>query len=271
MSKKQQTEKTLFDFFEKLCPSFAGRPVTSSIGDDPPDILCTDIDGARIGVELGEWVNEIQIAIRKTQEVVERSFSSVIRSDEELPPQHIGISWIGLKEQTQLKPADATSFRTEIYALVDRSDHAWRTNSEVNGPQGYLHTDFSGYPTVAHYVRSLHFHPRTLPRTKGGDWLTFPMPGGAYSPQTALDALEVLYNKKAVKYGDLHTKGNLSELYLVAYYDQGLAYNSPYKTSNFGFDGVEHVFKRWVAANPGRFQRVFLLDATGDGQVARIL
>jgi hypothetical protein len=271
MSKKQQNEKAIFDLFEKRFSNFAGRPVTTILGNDPPDILCTDAAGARIGVELGEWVNEIQIAIGKTKEGVERSFSRVIKSDEELPPEHIGISWIGLKEEKPLKGADAGAFRKEIYEVVEESDKRWPTNGEVNGPQGYTHSDFSKYPIVARYVKSIHFHPRTFARRKGGDWLTFPMPGGTYSPKTAVDALESLYKKKAAKYGDLHLKENLGELYLVAYYNQGLFYNSPYETPYFDFEDVAAVFKQWVGANPGRFQKVFLFDATGEGKVAQIL
>ncbi len=271
MSKKQALEKGIFDCFVRLHPEFAGRAVTASIGNDPPDILCIDADGKRIGVELGEWLDEIQIAMGKKREGIEKSFRTVIASDQEIPPEHIGISWIGLEKEIPLNGVDAPTFRKEIYELIGESDRDWLTNPEVNGLQGYVHRDFSKYPMVGKYLDSIHFHPRVLPRTKGGEWLTFPMPGGAYSPKTAVDALEGLYQKKAAKYGDLHAKENLTELYLIAYYNQGLIYNSPYETPYFDFHDVANVFKLWVSANPGRFQRVFLLDATGTGKVVRIL
>ncbi len=83
--------------------------------------------------------------------------------------------------------------------------------------------------------------------------------------------MEALYQKKAAKYIDLHAKENLNELYLIAYYNQGLFYNSPYETPYFDFNDVADVFKLWVAANSGRFQKVFLLDATGEGNAVQIL
>ena len=155
--------------------------------------------------------------------------------------------------------------------MVEEIDNGWATYREVNGPQGYVHTYFSKYPTLARYLRLIHFHPRTSARLKSGDWLTFPMSGGPYSPETAVNALEALYQKKAAKYRDLHARENLRELYLVAYYDKALVYNSPYKTPDFDFDDVATVFSQWVAANPGQYQKVFLLDATGEGRVTVIV
>ena len=49
----RKEEKVIFEFFMKLMPNFAGRPVKWQPGNDPPDVLCTDNDGVRIGVELG--------------------------------------------------------------------------------------------------------------------------------------------------------------------------------------------------------------------------
>jgi hypothetical protein len=137
MSKKQALEKGIFDVFVRLHPDFAGRPVTTSIGNDPPDILCIDASGKRIGVELGEWLDEIQIAMGKKREGVEKSFTSVIASDQEIPPEHIGISWIGLKKEIPLKAGDAPTFRKEIYELVGESDRDWvRSESSLKSCHG---------------------------------------------------------------------------------------------------------------------------------------
>jgi hypothetical protein len=73
MTSKEQREKAIFDYFESKNLNFAGRKVTSVVGKDPPDILCTDDLGKRIGVELGEWVNADQIEASKRRETIEQS------------------------------------------------------------------------------------------------------------------------------------------------------------------------------------------------------
>ena len=63
---KQKAEAANFDAFKSAHPNFAGRPVVSiQWGGDPPDVLCLDSPGKRIGAELVQWVNEQQMAESK--------------------------------------------------------------------------------------------------------------------------------------------------------------------------------------------------------------
>jgi hypothetical protein len=51
---KQAAEAANFEVFKNAHPNFAGRPLLSvQWGGDPPDVLCLDAPGIRIGIELG--------------------------------------------------------------------------------------------------------------------------------------------------------------------------------------------------------------------------
>jgi hypothetical protein len=272
MSKKQQREKTIFAFFQQCEPNFAGTTVTCVPGNDPPDFVCTDINGRRIGIELGEWLNEQQMKSGKEREALEKSFMDAIQSEKTSHPQNIGTVWLGPKAMTPLKPADQDDFRRELYDQVQQVDREWHTNKEVNGPQGYHQTDFSGYPTLQKYFGVLVFKPVcVLAQPSGFPWILFRPHGGAYSSQSAIDALSALMQKKIPKYVGLRQKEQLSELYLIAYFDQGLFYNTPYDTIGIGFSKIADICRTWLAANRGQFDKVFVFDSTGDGKVEQIL
>jgi hypothetical protein len=81
ISRQQKKEAPNFEAFLRACPSFAGRAIASiEWGGDPPDILCLDMAGVRIGIELVQWVNQQQIARSRRQEQLENSYRGVIRS-----------------------------------------------------------------------------------------------------------------------------------------------------------------------------------------------
>jgi hypothetical protein len=65
---KQAAEAANFEVFKNAHPNFVGRPLLSvQWGGDPPDVLCLDAPGIRIGVELVQWVNGHQMAASKAQ------------------------------------------------------------------------------------------------------------------------------------------------------------------------------------------------------------
>jgi hypothetical protein len=45
MRRIQADEKAVVEFFHKLAPDCAGRPVQSVVGNDPSEFLCTDDAG----------------------------------------------------------------------------------------------------------------------------------------------------------------------------------------------------------------------------------
>ena len=71
------------------------------------------------------------------------------------------------------------------------------------------------------------------------------------------------------KYANLHADENLSELYLLLYYDQGWVYNSPYRSLHYGFLDVASELRVVTKTEHGRFDRVFLFDAL-DTKLAQV-
>jgi hypothetical protein len=261
-------EKTIFEAFTRTCPNFAGRKVKCEVGPDPPDYVCVDELGRRVGLELGEWLHEQQTRESKKQERLEESYCSVIKSEEENPPKNLG--WVLLEAQPHLRlgEGDSEAFRAEIYQCVREVDDGWLDSPCREDPQGYLHTDFSKYPTLAKYLQGINFRPRRdAELVRGIGWISFPGRGGAYSPRDAVAALIELLRKKTNKYANVHREHSLAELYLVVYYDQALIHNTPYFGVGFGLDEVAKIASEQVAENPGPFQKLFLFNSTVPGEV----
>ena len=255
-------EKTIFQAFVNFCPNFAGARVKCEEGPNPPDYICTDETGRRIGVELGEWLDEQQMKRSKERERLEESYCSVLRSEDQDPPRNI--EWVCLYEKSgrRLPATDAALFKTEVYRCVSEIDASWPTNPDRDAPQGHSLSDFSKYPLLGKYLAGLEFRSRRrLDRLKGISWIGFRPQGGAYSPKDAVESLLRLLEKKANKYAGLHEDHQLSELYLIAYYDQALAYNTPYFGSNFGLAQVAEIAAIESSKRPGPFQKIFLFNS----------
>lgn len=269
-------ERLIFEAFYRTCPDFAGRPIDTwkQMMVDAPDIVCTDQNGKQIGLELSEWLNQEQMKYSKDRERMEDSFLNAIRSKEIPPPTNLGLVWLSTNSLTPLRQADAESFRKELLSLVESVDSNWGTNEDRESPQGYCHTDFSGYGRLGRYLGSLRFFPRSkFSASLGMPWVRFPTHGGAYSPQDAIDALREQLNKKTSKetYLDLHERQNLDELYLLLYYDQGWFYNTPFSAPEFGFRDVAEMVAQAAATNPGVFQKIFLFNSLyGDQEAVQL-
>lgn len=265
-------ETAIFDAFQKAYPDFAGRELKCEPGADPPDFVGTDRNNRRVGIELGEWLNQQQMAVSVARERQKDSFMNALKSEEVEPPTNIGMVWMGKDERVALLEEDAIQFREQIFACVSDIDAHWRENEDWQTPQGHRMNDFSNYPAVAKYVRSLTFIPRErMPTIKGIAWLTFPGEGGAYTPHDAVNALLELIRKKTGMYAELHKKQNLSELYLLVYYDRALIHNTPFVAPNFGWNAVATIAKDEIAKNPGAFQKIFLFNSLPQDRTVTLL
>jgi hypothetical protein len=258
-------ERLVFQAFVDACPNFAGTPATWSEGNDPPDVLCVDTNGKRIGVELGEWLNEEQIARNKRLERQQNSFLHGIRSEEEDAPRNFGRVWLSLMSGLELSPTDAPQFRQELLTLLRWADDEWPNQRMWHSPQGAFLRDFRDFPFLSHYLQSVRLHPRAGTVLRGNRWIQFPNRGGPYTPKDAVDALLELLEKKTAKYADLHAREELEELYLIAYYNKALFYNSPYLAPGFGLDEVAQIASAELAKKSSAFQKVFLFNAVRPG------
>jgi hypothetical protein len=280
-------EQLVFEEFMRCLPNFAGRAIKWQAGNNPPDILCVDSAGKRIGVELGEWLNKDQMQSSKKRERAEAPFLGVLRSEGVAPPKNIAEVWLTPTSVTRLRQQDTRTFPREIYKLVAEIDEAWpRDRIEIcsqglhlgsfpsgaavesswmnrHSLQGYFHKDFSSYPCLERYLNLACFIPSCGAPNCGLrlPWIFFKLSGGAYTPNDAVDALFRLLEKKTPKYVDLHIKEHLDELYLIAYYNKGLRYNTPFIAPGFGFGEIAAIAAGKMAKEPGPFQRVYLFNA----------
>src|SRR5262245_27526706 len=95
-------EKIVFEKFIANRPDFAGSPVSWEEGDDPPDVLCKDGTGKRIGVELAEWLNEDQMQASRLRESIESSYDEALQSKKTAPPANVGQVWLSRKKEIRL-------------------------------------------------------------------------------------------------------------------------------------------------------------------------
>jgi hypothetical protein len=255
-------EKAIFSRFFALCGTCGLAGSSCREGADPPDYICTATVGKRIGVELAEWLNEDQMRESIQRERLERSYLDVVKSKQEPPPVNFGFVWLGTEHDLQLDKKNGLQFRSELYQCIRKIDRAWRQEENWQSPQGRQYSDFSGFPTLKKHLMRLTCFPRSSFNTKlGSEWVAFPMRVGAYSPQTAVDALSGIIARKTQKYGTLRQDQQLDELHLLVYYNKGLLHNLPYVAPEYGFNEVAAEVAPGVAAKPGPFQKVYLLDA----------
>jgi hypothetical protein len=262
---KEEAEAANFKAFLAACPNFVGRPLADiQRGGDPPDFLCLDVLGMRIGVELMQWINEQQIGRSKQLYRLEESYTRVTRSWSVQPPDNIGRVLIYAKGGRALAPPDSTVFHDELYRLVADVDAAWLENPDRRNPQGYDCADFTTYPSLASHLDGLCFYSRErFDVSLGIDWLTFRVHGGAYTSDWMRDTLIDNILHKVAKYAKPHNKiklehQRLSEFYLLAYYDEALLHNTPYDAPGFGFREIGALVSGELSRKPHPFDKVFL-------------
>lgn len=260
-STKQRAEAANFEALKLAYPNFAGRPLVSiQWGGDPPDVLCLDATGNRIGVELVQWVNGGQMAASKKRYDLEESYNLVIQSEAVQPPTNVGMIFIYAK--IPLAPKSAATFRRELYDFIARAAAKY---PEWEDPQGYMFSDFKGCPCLAEHLEGLDFYSsrRRSQAQLGIHWIVFRNHGGAYTPDWMRDALVDNIKRKIAKYAKPHNKlkleqQQLAEFYLLAYYDEAVLHNTPYDAPGFGFQQIAVIVAQELAANPHPFDKVFL-------------
>jgi hypothetical protein len=262
---KEKAEAANFAAFTDACPNFAGRDFVSiQRGADPPDFLCVDAAGKRVGVELVQWINEEQTGPSKELFRLEESYQRVIGSSRVRLPANIGMVFIYAKDRVSLAARDAALFYKELYKFVSYVDGEWLKNREWSDPQGWDFTDFTDYPTLASHLDGLCFYSRLRFNTAPGiDWITFRAHGGAFTHASMRDALLDNVRRKVAKYAKPQNKAKLQqqkldEFYLLAYYDEAVLYNTPYRVPGFGFREMGALVSMELGWNAHPFDKVFL-------------
>ena len=273
VSAAMKNEKLIFESFLRACPDFAGEPIQewdvveewyakrtlappAHPYDKRPDIIAITASGKRIGVELKSWVNRDQIKEARKQERIQQNILKTIGGQPPNETQHIGFVWLSAKE-LRFDSGDAANFREQIFALIEQVDKNW---SGKFGLRECSHdvTDLTQFPTLGRYLQSVHCAPRPHFET---DWIHFPSPGGAYSPNEMLETLNrsLADHKTDERYRDLRKQADLDEVYLLVHYDfKAFAYNTPFDAPGFGFKEAADLASNWLRGDGGYFDRIFL-------------
>jgi hypothetical protein len=129
---------------------------------------------------------------------------------------------------------------------------------------------FRRYPTLGKYLKQVLFaHTewrgcRRRPFPAGG-WITFKPLGGSYRPETAIEALNSITERKVTRYGSFGKR----RMRLVIYYNKAWAYNTPYLGVNTrNFADVAKITAAKLAGKRIRFERVYLLSTLRPGPEA---
>jgi len=179
--------------------------------------------------------------------------------------EHIFLVWMAPKRR--LDRSDAATFRTELIALVEEIDKSWVNIPRSDSPQGFDWKDFTKYPTLAKYLNAIDVHPRRGGQQKNGlHWLTFPMRGGAYSPDWMVDALVECITAKTTKYQA--KPPGVAEFHLLLHYDKAFVYNSPVPGIDFGYTEAVRAAASKIGHAVGVFDKIFVYVPVADGQKA---
>lgn len=262
-------EKGVFAGFLCAAPLFADGALTGwcQPKNDPPDIECDLADGRKIGIELTSWLEESRIGRAKIQEAIEKSMRDAIKPERPNQTEHIHFVWMSPKRR--VPATDAGDFRAETLNLTAEIERRWNGETDWHTPQGLQWNDFSTYPTLEKYLQGVRVHPRipSRPTTmeKGGlHWLTFPMRGGAYSPNWMVDSLCECVRAKVAKYPA--KPGEMDAFYLLVHYDKALEYNTPVEGINFGYREAVQAAASRIGSSVGVFDRIFVFVPIAEKQ-----
>lgn len=277
---KRGQEKAIFEAFLKIEPKFAGEEIADWVqpADEKefPDVICTSTSGRRIGVELGEWLNEPEMQAAKSTERLQGSILAAVGEQGPNNTENIYLVWLRPKPKARIKPADVGEFRHQLFACLQECDRRWPGERSWHSPQGHRVSgdELTPYPTLARYLNGIQLFPREVygqkakrQRPTGIDWITFPARGGFYSVDTMFQPLLRLLAEKKEHYGG---GAGFHHLSLIVYYNQALLYNSPVGTPRFGFKEVVTAAAQFLEGQPAPFQSVYLFLAVDSGRVYRV-
>jgi hypothetical protein len=256
-----QREKLIFESFLKVCPEFAGERIKEwdvvdkwypnrALAPPPkpfdkrPDIIARTVSGKRIGIELKSWVNQEQIAEARERERIQENIGYVW-----LSPRHV-----------RFDVRDAADFRDQLFRLIAKVDNDWTRKAGFEQMCVGDVDRLEEFPLLGKYLHRVRFRPAT--RSRGTvRWIRFPDASRHYSPSEMLETLEssLLSHGRDDRYKDLKAQARLDKVFLLIHYDfKGFAYNTPYKTPDFGFEEAATFASQVVDGDANFFDRIFL-------------
>lgn len=266
MSKKREHERALFSAFLAVAPNFAGEPLADwhqpEDESDFPDIIGESATGQKIGVELGEWLNENEIQAAKHKERLEAAFLEAIGDQGQNPTQHIRYVWLHPKLNAKIGPNDGVPFRDQVFAFITACDQRWPNERFWKVGPCLSGDDFVDFPLLAKYLDGITLWPADGERWER-NWITFPMRVDTFNRDTMFVPLREIITAKIGHYGA--TRSGFDRLFLLVIYNQAAIYNSPAETPLHTYDGAVAELKQLIGENRGPFDRVLLYIAIDPG------
>jgi len=224
----KKAERGFFDAFLRAYPSFAVGVVDASQPDEEfPDIVVMLKDGTAIDFELGEWLDETQMAEAMRLERLEKAVLRVIGQQGRNTSVHFNCVMLSPRDDAPaFRTRDAGPFRSSFFALLAETEKRWP--NERFWRRGHLCREFEGYEPLGTYIESVRFEPLNVrgtdrPWPDGQPFINFRAHGSFYSPETAIAALERVVSDKLSRYGPLPRPTRL-----IIHYGRALMHNTPY-------------------------------------------
>jgi hypothetical protein len=225
-----KAEKAVFDAFLVAYPSFAAQVQKVDQPDAAfPDIAIELVTGVLEDFELGEWLDEPQIAaVKQYDALVEAMVNSIGPQGANLSPHFRAIMLCPGNGVVKFDPADRADFGKYFWSLVAETHHRWPSERIWQLPQGRICREFDEYPILGKYLASVNFDPRVVAGVErrwpaGQPWVFVELRGGSYSPDTALNALRAILDRKTNHYGAFSRPTSL-----IIHYGRAAACNTPY-------------------------------------------
>ncbi len=269
---QRDEEKTVFAAFLALEPDFVGEPIADwqLAAFDPPDIICATVSGRTIGVELGEWLHEKEMGAGKLRERIGQQLIDAIGEPQPLnASHHFDMVILHPRDRVRMKlRSDQAAFRQAILKLVQDVDLRWPQERFWHSPQGCHVRDLTPWPPLGTYLSEVHFHPGQSKWEEGINWILPPAHADTFDDKTMAEPLLQLIRDKLAKYHSRPMATPSDSLVLLAFFNQGLMYNSPLETPRRPVELLVEDVRRQLGGEHGPFQRAFLFLAPSPGECA---
>lgn len=247
-------EREVVDRFLRTSAILATDAICTD-GGDPPDFVCSEPRGRRVGIELTEWVHQRQIAASKPRHRARRSVATATVSVEILAGN---VGRLQLFPKKQLPEAAVAKFQRQLLEWTQSVEQSWVTFADrTTLDQGVPVRDFKECQLLQEHLAQIDVFPRTDERRVRIDVFEG---GGAFSTTSAVEALLTILSKKVRKYADLRESKLLDEFWLVIYYWQGYLHNSPYDSHGYGLREIAAQIHPIIRSDPGPFGRIYVYD-----------
>ncbi len=262
-------EHKIFSAFLESWPSLKADVVDwSQPNAEFPDVITNHRSGAQVEWELGEWLDPVQTVAAKHRERARTDIEAALGDQGANTSEHILFCLLPPHNPpVRFNPQDAERFCHEMFGLIAEVDQQWSHNPGWHSPQGHRITAFVAYPTLAKYLRAVHFEPRRVggrrrSRPEELPWIVVEGEGGFYDPDVAVRAMIERLDVKIRQYGPF----GKADVRLIVFYDEALLYNTPYRSvAHRTFGDVVQIAAQELTARPKpSFMKIYLLHAPGN-------